>query len=310
MRISLNYKTYFADFLLLMVAFTWGFTFVIVKNVVEILPPHSFNGVRFFIAALFLLVVILIKDRSILTTMTWKKFLIGSLLGFFLFSGYAFQTIGLMSTTVSKAGFITGMSVVIVPILAVIMLRDAVRRQAVIGISVAVLGLFLLSFADGWHIESGDLLVFCGAICFAIHIVLIGKWSPAYNALGLAFIQILAVGVFSSSTALVTGELMTFSWTIFFQPTVYWSLIICAIFATALAFLIQTAAQKFTSPTKTAIIFATEPVFAAMAGYLFAHDILSSKELVGCALILLGMLVAEWPSRTERATDQLAKIGK
>ena len=303
----MKHKTLIADILLLLVALVWGATFVLVKNVIEILPPFSFNAFRFIIAAIFLLIIILVFYRNVLAQINRKQILIGGFVGIFLFAGYAFQTIGLLTTTASKAGFITGMSVVIVPLIAIIFLKEALRRQAAIGISLAILGLFLLSISSDWSIAFGDFLIFLCAISYALHIIFVGKWAPGYHALGLAFIQITTVAILNTISAILFEDLVNLDVQAILVPTVLWGIFICSIFATALAFLIQTAAQKFTSPTKTAIILATEPVFAAIAGYLFANELLAMREWLGCMMILLGMIIAEWPSPSERKARKLTK---
>lgn len=297
---GMKYKTLTADLLLLFVAITWGSTFVIVKNAVDFLPPFSFNGVRFTLAAAFLLFVLLLFYRDVLRTINKKMILTGSLVGVLLFGGYALQTFGLLYTTASKAGFITGLSVVMVPLFAIIFFKEQIRRQAAIGITLATIGLLLLSVSSDWSIAYGDFLVFLCAICYALHIIFLGKWAPRYPALALAFIQITAAAVLNLVFALLFEDFVHLQPETLLVPDVMWALLITAFFSTALAFLIQTAAQKFTTPTKTALILATEPVFAAISGYLFAHEILATREWVGCLMILLGMIVAEWKSSSER----------
>ncbi len=296
-------KTMTAEILLLLVACLWGSTFVVVKNAVEILPPFTFNAIRFTIAAILLLIVILLFYRNLLSTINRNLLLKGGFIGIFLFGGYALQTFGLLYTSASKAGFITGLSVVMVPLLAILFLKETIRRQAVIGITLATFGLFLLSINDNLSISFGDFLVFLCAICYALHIIFVGKWAPGCHPLLLAFIQIAAAGLLNFVFALFFEDVMRINGELLVVPEVLGGLVITAVFATALAFLIQTAAQKYTTPTKTALIFATEPVFAAIAGYWFANEILISREWIGCALILLGMVIAEMPTRTEKLVN-------
>lgn len=301
----MKHKTIIADILLLIVAFIWGATFVLVKNAIDILPPFSFNAIRFLLAAAFLLFVLLAFNRKVLQQINRKLLLAGSFIGIFLFGGYAFQTFGLLYTTASKAGFITGLSVVMVPIFAILFLKEVMRRQVVIGIFFATIGLFLLSINSSLQIDFGDFLIFLCAICYALHIIFVGKWSPGYHALNLAFIQITVVGILNLIAAFLFEDFRNLEYQVLLVPEVLWGLMITAFFATALAFLIQTAAQKFTSPTKTALIFATEPVFAALAGYYLASEILTMKEWIGCIMILAGMVMAEWPSPSERKSIQM-----
>lgn len=304
---NLKHKTVIADILLLLVAFIWGSTFVLVKNAIDILPPFSFNAIRFLLAAAFLLFVLLAFYRKVFLQINRKLLLAGTFIGIFLFGGYAFQTFGLLYTTASKAGFITGLSVVMVPIFTILFLKEVMRRQVVIGVFFATIGLFLLSINSSLKIDFGDFLIFLCAICYALHIIFVGKWSPGSHALNLAFVQITVVGILNLIAALLFEDFRRIEYEILFVPEVLWGLLITAFFATALAFLIQTAAQKFTSPTKTALIFATEPVFAALAGYYLASEVLTMKEWIGCLMILAGMVMAEWPSPSERKTIQMIK---
>ncbi|OEH84187.1 hypothetical protein BHU72_12345 [Desulfuribacillus stibiiarsenatis] len=304
----MKHKTLIADILLIIVAFIWGATFVIVKNAIDILPPFSFNAIRFFIASVFLLLIMLIFYRKPLKELNGSTWIAGFFIGVFLFAGYAFQTFGLLYTTASKAGFITGLSVVLVPLFAVLFFKEYIRRQFVIGISFAMVGLFLLSVNSNWNIAYGDFLVFLCAIAYALHIITVGKYAPTHNVFSLALIQISVVSLLNFIAAFLFEDLgQTFQMQTLMAPDVYWALLITAIFATALAFLVQTSAQKFTTPTKTALIFSTEPVFAAVTAFWLAGEVLVMREWIGCALILFGMIVAELPSSSEKKARVLIK---
>ncbi|MBM7647928.1 drug/metabolite transporter (DMT)-like permease [Bacillus ectoiniformans] len=283
-----------ADVSLLFVAFIWGVTFVIVQNAIAVLPPLLFNGLRFSLAAVILLVILAFrKEVRLLTKETWRN---GAILGVCLTIGYAFQTIGLLYTTVSKTGFITGLSVVLVPILAFILLKKQPSASAMLGSLMAATGLYLLTNGSAGSFNIGDFFVLICAFGFALHIIFTDTYAKSSSALALTFVQILSVAIFCLlggfvmedwQTALTAANLGQFS--------VWSALFITAILATALAFFIQTYAQKFTSPTRVVLILAMEPVFGAITAYLWIDERLYAAGFAGCLFIFFGMLLAELP---------------
>lgn len=288
-----------ADISLLLVAFVWGTTFVVVQNAIDTLPPHTFNGIRFTIASIALLFIILAKDKDIFKKINRKIILSGTIIGVFLFGGYASQTVGLLYTTASKAGFITGLSVVLVPIFSVIFLKQLPRWPTILGVFLAAIGLYFLTIFGETHFGFGDLLVFFCAIFFALQIVFTGKYAPNYNTLLLAWIQITIVAVLSLIFAATNEKLFSNFHIENVMATEVWiALLVTAIFATALAFLAQTVFQQYTTPTRVAIIFSMEPVFAAITSFVVLHERLTHTALIGGILIFLGMILAEIPSET------------
>lgn len=289
-------KPWIADITLLLVAFVWGSTFLVVQQAISSLPPNTFNAVRFTIAALFLLLIQITIYRK-----QWKEWrgpllVSGAILGFWLCLGYALQTVGLLYTTPSKAGFITGLSVVLVPLFSFILLRDRVKPAAIIGVIMAACGLYMLTQSHSFSFNLGDALVFGCAICFAMQIVVTGRYAPRFPALPLAIVQIATVALMSWAYALLFEDYqLAFDLGILLIPEVAFGLVITSIFATALAFLAQTALQKYTSSTRVALIFALEPVFAALTSYVFINEVLSGRQLFGCMLIFIGMILAELP---------------
>jgi drug/metabolite transporter (DMT)-like permease len=215
------------------------------------------------------------------------------LMGLALFAGYAFQTFGLRLTTPAKAGFITGMSVVIVPVVSTLLLRQRLARGVWLGVALAAAGLALLSLqiADpasaDLSVNPGDLLVLGCALAFACQILLTGRFAPRYDPLLLTFGQIVVVALLAGIAGLLLES----------PPVPTGSVLFAAAFtgvlATSLAFGIQTTAQRFTSPTRTALIYSTEPMFAAIFSFLLIGEVLGLRQLVGCALILAGMITAE-----------------
>ncbi|MDQ0976238.1 drug/metabolite transporter (DMT)-like permease [Neobacillus niacini] len=290
-------KPIFADISLLFVTFIWGTTFVLVQNAISLLDPFSFNGIRFLAAAVMLILWLFLFERKQIALLNLKMLASGLFIGFWLFLGYATQTIGLLYTTTSKAGFITGLSVIFVPLFSMFLLKQFPSRNAVIGVSIATVGLFLLTMTDVSSLNIGDGLVFICAISFALQIIFTGKFSNKYPTLLLTVIQISTVAVLSILSVFIFEDWRkSFNVEILLSKDVIVALMITSVLATALAFLIQTNFQKYTTATRVALIFATEPVFAAIAGYYWADERLSVSALFGCLLIFAGMIFAELPA--------------
>ena len=276
-------RTARADGLLVLITLIWGSTFLLVQRTVQSYPVFSFLCLRFVLASGVLL-MLLGKRLRFLSPRMWAA---GVAIGFFLFGGYALQTLGLLYTTSSKAGFITGLSVVIVPGLSATLLRRMPERAALLGVLLSTVGLALLTLGRDLRPTLGDVLVLGCAFCFALHIVAVSHFAPQTDALALTVVQVAAVAVFSGLAATLLGE-----WQLP-QPSVLGAAAFTGVLATALAFAVQNSVQSWTTATHTALIFATEPVFAGIFGYWLADERLSGKAVIGCIFILLGMLVAE-----------------
>ncbi|KKM09044.1 hypothetical protein SY88_21410 [Clostridiales bacterium PH28_bin88] len=267
-----------------MVSAVWGLTFVSVKNAMAEVAPFSFNAVRFGLAFLFMLPFC----RSSLNRLDRHLVGAGVLLGLFLFGGYSFQTVGLIYTSASNAGFITGLAVVFVPVLVAILSRRMPSRFVTLGVFSATAGLALLTLETGLDFNRGDLLVLLCAFSFAGHIFLVGRYSPRYHTVLLVTVQIGTVSLASAAAAALTEPPLAS-----FSTTVWAALLVTAIPATSLAFLVQNWAQKFTTPTHTALIFAMEPVFAALCAYWLLGERISRQDLLGAVLMLAGILLSE-----------------
>lgn len=281
-----------ADLSLLLVTLVWGATFVIVKWAIVDLPPFPFLAIRFALAFLSLLPFIILNGKKPDLRTVAK----GLGIGIFLFSGYAWQTIGLQFTTASNAGFITGLSVVLVPSLVAITTRTLPRPSLLLGVLSATIGLALLSLGNDFQLNRGDLFVLFCAISFAFHIFLVGRYAPKADAAILAAAQIFSVSLLSGLFSLITPQS-----SIHFTANVWLALLATAVPATSLAFFIQTKMQQFTSPSHTALIFASEPVFSAVFAFLLAGETLTPRGLLGAALVLAGMLIAEFTGGSEPA---------
>jgi len=277
--------------LLILVAAIWGATFAVVKLAIEDIPPFTFNAVRFSLAFLSLIIFYPHFKAKIKAAAIAKS----SLVGLFLFGGYSFQTMGLEHTGASKAAFITGLSVVLVAALNSCFKKQLPSKQLSLGILFAVIGLGLLTFNGPPQSENGlmalnigDILVFLGAICFAIYIILVDFYTKEIDTLLFTTGQI-AIVALASILVGFTVESLPLNLT----PDVFRALLITAIPATTLAYFAQNWAQRHASPANTAIILALEPVFALVVAWFMLHEPLSSQELLGATLMLTGMIVAE-----------------
>lgn len=273
-----------AELSMLLVACIWGTTFVIVKNALADIGPFLFLGIRFLLAFLILVILSFSNIRRI----SWSTLGYGCILGIFLLLGYTFQTVGLKYTTSSNAGFITGISVVLVPIIYAILKRTWPDLRTSITVFLAAIGLFLLSFqTNSFSLAYGDFLVLVCAFGFAFHIVFVDRYSHRHNPVAITGIQILFVGI----VCMIIG-LNYEPWPQHFSANLVSAIFITSVFATSLAFLLQNAMQQYSTPTRFAIVLTTEPIFAASAGYLWANEVLSQRAMAGAALILVSMLVS------------------
>ncbi|MBJ8055007.1 DMT family transporter [Bacillus cereus] len=294
-------KGWIALLALLFVSFIWGATFVVVQNAMSFVGPFTFNAIRFLFAGIILLFVQMIFSQKTSKQDIKQSSLAGLIVGFFLCVGYVLQTFGLLYTTSSKAGFLTGLSIVMVPILSFIFLKQRATIFIVLGIAVATAGLYLLTAGDSFQLNIGDILVLGCAVAFAAHILVNGFFSKKISPLLLSTSQVLAVGIFSSICAFLFEDWeKLFSVSLWTNQSFLFALFLTSLFATSIAFFIQTSAQKHTSPTRVAIIFAMEPVFAALTGVLVANEQLSISAIIGCLCIFLGMVFVELPSKTKK----------
>lgn len=289
-------RRFLADLALLVVTAIWGLTFVMVRDAVLAYPVFAFLATRFALALVGLLPVLLWRRHYLRSVGRSPRLLrqlaAGALIGFALFAGYAFQTTGLLFTTPAKAGFITGLSVVIVPLLGVLFWRERLHPAVIGGVALALAGMGFLSLSGmdaPLAVNPGDLLVLVCAVSFAGQIVLVGRFAPRMNALVLTTAQIATVALLSAGISLVWEHPPI--WPPRGQPL--FAALFTGLLATALAFAVQTAAQRFTTATHAALIFATEPIFAALGSYLFIGEVPSPSQWLGCGLILAGMLLAE-----------------
>lgn len=272
-----------ATILLIIGTFFWGATFVIVKDAIASIDLYSFLFWRFLISSLFLVPFFIRQLRRFKT----REILFGFILGLVLAGGYIFQTIGLKVTTPTKTAFITGISVVIVPVLSSLKYRQIPRMLTIIAVIISGIGIYLMTVQGGISFQSGDLWVLLCAFFFALQIVMVSDMTRHYSAANITIVELFTVAIVSLLSSFLFG---TFS-----MPgtlKLWGAIAFCAVFATAFIFIVQSRFQKQMSDTRAAIIYSFEPLFAALTAFAVYRDALSLRVIIGGALIFIAMLIA------------------
>lgn len=290
-----NKRQLHAEFMLATVTLFWGATFPIVKDAIVEMPVMAFLWVRFAMAAILLA---FIAGHTRIRSLDRRGWRLGILLGSLLFASYLFQTFGLERTSSANAGFLTGLGVVWVPLMAGPLLKKPAAFGSKIGVVLALIGLFMLTWHTPWTINFGDLLVVICSVFVALHILGLDTFTKGYDARALTFVQILTMAVLGCIGSLIFEPT---SWPQEWTPSLISAFAITAIFATAYAFWAMTTFQNRTTPTRAALIYTLEPVFAAIFSVWLAGDRLTAIGWFGGAMIVVGMIVAEvWPLMTAK----------
>jgi drug/metabolite transporter (DMT)-like permease len=283
-----------SDVILLTTAIIWGFAFVAQRVGMNYVGPFLFNGIRFALGCVVLAPFILKNGTS--NSRGGEKreapdlktlVLGGALAGLTLFGGSSLQQTGIVYTTAGKAGFITGLYVVIVPFLALIW-KQRTNRGTWVGAICAASGLYFLSITEQFTIDFGDLLVLLGAFCFAAHVLVIGWLSPKMDSLRLAFIQYAAVSLISLITAFIVEDISLDGIAQAAVPILYGG-----VMSVGIAYTLQVIGQRTAHPAHASIILSLEAVFAALGGWLLLQEVMTFRQLSGCALMLSGMLISQ-----------------
>jgi drug/metabolite transporter (DMT)-like permease len=287
-----------ADLALALVALAWGTTFVIVKQALSDISTLYFLALRFTLASLCMLPILIRPFREERFRL-WRGLRAGAVAGIFLWLGYILQTFGLKYTTAGNSGFLTGLYIVFVPIISAIFYRRWPQLSELIGIAAAGIGMVLLTLPSldrHFHLNRGDLLTIGCALAFAFHLLVLGYFSQRERFEAVALGQIACVA------------LLSFAGLPWDPPRAHWSsglifaLVLTGLFATALTFVLQTWAQQYTTATRTALIFALEPVFALATAVLVGGEKTTWSALLGGALILTGILTVELKKPAEYKT--------
>lgn len=284
-----------ADLVLVGIALIWGATFVMVKNALANVGPATFIAWRFVVATLVLLVLFARRMRGLQRV----EIGVGIMLGVWLGLGYVLQTTGLQTTTTGKTGFITGMNVVIVPILSAIFFRKLPGWKTMLGILVAVAGMGFLSLDANLRLQPGDLWVLGGAVAYALHILSVSEFAASHDPVRVAIIQLAAGAVLTAGAAFIFEEP-----SLSLPISTWGAILFTGVVATALVFSTQIAVQRYTTSTHAALILSLESPFAALFGWLLAGEVLGSRELLGCALIMAGIVTAELTGRSGKPVQQ------
>lgn len=290
-----------ADLLLVACTLVWGASFVVVKGALADASVYAFLLIRFAVAAVSL-VVWCFRDLAKLDAASIRA---GAVMGCCMFGGYAFQTAGILLTTPSKAAFVTGFSVVLVPIFLGLFARNRIGPWIWAGTIVAIAGLYYLTVPSSGFgdLNFGDVLVLCGSVAFAWHIIAIGRYARTHSATVLNFLQVTATLAMISVTAAVLKAAGRESLRVDWTARLVAGVLLTGVLATAVTFAVQLWAQQVTSPTHAAILFALEPVFAVLTSYLFFQERLGVRGFAGAALILAGILLVEFKGPAPTAAE-------
>jgi len=288
-------ETFASDGLLLITALIWGLAFVAQRKGMEFIGPFTYNGIRFALGGLSLLPLLIYRYRKGNLNLSFrgkpdsrqKLLMSGISLGLLLFGGASLQQVGIVYTTAGKAGFITGLYVILVP-LAGIFLGQRNKLKIWLGAILALSGMYFLSITGDFSISPGDLLVLFSAFFWTAHVLLIGWLSPKSDSLILAGMQFTVCSMLSLITAFFTEII---SLTTILQAAV--PILYGGILSVGVAYTLQVVAQKKANPAYASIILSLESVFAGIGGYLLLGETLNSRGLLGCCLMFSGMLIAQ-----------------
>lgn len=273
-----------APWALLAVAAMWGISFVWMKDILDQQDVYSFLVSRFLVAAIAMIAIRPKVLKQFNKDLVLKGLVIGAALG----AGYIFQTLGLERTTPAITGFITGLYVVITPLLAFLFLKEKLTLAICFYIFLAVAGLAVLSI-EGWSVGTGEIFVLISAALFALHIILLGSWSKSFDAYALTVIQLTSCALVAAIPALINGYKAP-------PDMQVWSVVLfTAVFATAFAFVIQTWSQARISTTKVAVILTMEVVFAALFSFMYGMEPFTLRLAIGGGMVLIAMLAIVQP---------------
>lgn len=284
-----------ANLILLITALIWGVAFVAQRIAIRYVGALTFGSLRFAIGAVSLLPLLIYlrkRPRTDANTGTYEVSLkhtlpVGLLLGCVLFTASTLQQIGLYSTTAGKAGFITDLYIVFVPMIEVLF-GHKLKKIIWICAAMSATGLYLISVTGSFTVSIGDVLILIGSVIWAVHILLVGKFSKQYNPIRLSFIQYIVTAVLSLIAALIFEKISLHALLQIIGPTIY-----MGIFSTGVAYTLQIIGQRHAKASHAAIILSMESVFSCIAGVLILHENMGVRGLIGCALMTVGMILTQ-----------------
>ncbi len=272
----------------------WGFAFVAQRSGMEFVGPFTFNAVRFTLGGISLIPLLLInrkrkfKNEPILPLSSNKILLKGGIIaGVILFFGASFQQGGMVYTTAGKAGFITGLYIILVPILG-IMFKQKTSAAIWLGAVIALVGLYLLSVNENLTIGLGDLLVLASAFFWGLHVLVIGRFSPKTDPIQLAFFQFMLCAFFSLIASLIIETTILQNILDASIPILY-----AGVVSVGIAYTLQVVAQRDAHPSHAAIIMSLEAVFALIGGWIILDESIPLRGLIGCGLMLIGIIISQ-----------------
>ena len=283
------------NIMLLITAMIWGSAFVAQSKGMEFIGPFTFNVVRNFVGGIVLLPVVAIFSKNSGLSIEEKKLLdkntlIGGICcGVVLFIASSFQQYGLVHTTAGKAGFITALYIIIVPLLGMFMGKKV--PKIVWGcVALAICGFWLLCIKEGFTVGLGDFMVLICALFYSLHIITIDKFGPKANCVKMSCIQFWVAGIISIIPMVLLeepemGAIMDAKWTILYA----------GVLSSGVAYTLQIIAQKYTEPTVATLLMSLESVFAALSGWIILHEVMMPKEFIGCILVFIAVILAQIP---------------
>ena len=286
------------NLMLILTAFIWGIAFVAQSVGMEFVGPYTFLAVRSIIGGLVLIPCIFLlnkvnsnnKERK--NKDDKKNLIIGGIsCGIVLCIASSLQQVGIIYTSVGKAGFITALYIVIVPLFG-IFLKKKVQSTIWISVVISLIGLYLLCFKENFSINIGDFLMFLSAFIFSIHILIIDHFSPIVDGVKMSCIQFFVCGIIALILSLIFENLEIKSIIDAYIPILYAGVMSCGV-----AYTLQIVGQKYTDPVLASLILSLESVFAALSGWVILNEVLSGKELIGCILVFVAIIIAQLPEK-------------
>lgn len=288
-------KVRFAVVALLLVGFVWGAAFVLMKDAIEQQPYMDFLATRFTVAALAMVIL----RPKISLAFAKGDIAFGALIGSILALGYITQTIGLEATTAAMSGFLTGLYVVLTPLLAWLVLREKISIKIALGALLAAVGLGILSgAAESVEFQIGQLWLIACAVMYAVHILLLGKFGKGRDSYRFAMLQIAAVAVVTWAFALLDGYQAPPN------ASVWFAILFTALLSTVFAFWVQTWAQTILEPSRVALLITSEVVFTALIAVSVGQEPATLAMVIGGSVMLVAMLLVEWPTKSKSGRFQ------